>query len=70
MLAKTAALEFKSQAIRVNCVSPAGVVTPMWQKMSLWQGLVEKHGSEEGAWNALGGAADTYQKRPSFRLPR
>jgi len=56
MLAKTAALEFKSQAIRVNCVSPAGVVTPMWQKMPLWQGLVEKHGSEQGAWNALGGA--------------
>ena len=25
-------------------------------KMPLWQGLVEKHGSEEGAWNALGGA--------------
>jgi 3(or 17)beta-hydroxysteroid dehydrogenase len=56
MLVKTAALEFKSQAIRVNCVSPAAVVTPMWQKMPLWQGLVEKHGSEEGAWNALGGA--------------
>ena len=55
MLVKTAALEFKSQAIRVNSVSPAAVVTPMWQKMSFWQGLVEKHGSEEGAWNALGG---------------
>jgi NAD(P)-dependent dehydrogenase (short-subunit alcohol dehydrogenase family) len=27
----------------------------MWQKMPFWQGLVEKHGSEEGAWNALGG---------------
>jgi NAD(P)-dependent dehydrogenase (short-subunit alcohol dehydrogenase family) len=55
MLVKTAALEFKSQAIRVNSVSPAAVVTPMWQKMSFRQGLVEKHGSEEGAWNALGG---------------
>jgi 2-keto-3-deoxy-L-fuconate dehydrogenase len=55
MLVKTAALEFKSQAIRVNSVSPAAVVTPMWQKMPFWQGLVEKHGSEEGAWNALGG---------------
>ena len=32
MLTKVAALEFKSQAIRVNCVSPAAVVTPMWQK--------------------------------------
>ena len=32
MLARTAALEFKKDAVRVNCVSPAGVVTPMWQK--------------------------------------
>jgi NAD(P)-dependent dehydrogenase (short-subunit alcohol dehydrogenase family) len=55
MLVKTAALEFKSQAIRVNCVSPGAVITPMWQKMPFWPGLVEKHGSEEDAWNALGG---------------
>lgn len=55
MLVKTAALELKSQAIRVNCVSPGGVATPMWQKMPFWQELVKKHGSEEGAWNALGG---------------
>ncbi len=56
MLVKTAALEFKSRGIRVNCVSPAAVVTPMWQKMPFWSGMVEMHGSEEGAWNALGGA--------------
>jgi len=56
MFAKTAALEFRSQAIRVNIVSPAAVVTPMWQKMPMWDDLVEKHGGEEGAWNALGGA--------------
>jgi NAD(P)-dependent dehydrogenase (short-subunit alcohol dehydrogenase family) len=55
MLVQTAALELKARAIRVNCVSPAGVVTPMWQKMPFWSGLVEKHGSEEEAWNALGG---------------
>jgi NAD(P)-dependent dehydrogenase (short-subunit alcohol dehydrogenase family) len=55
MLVKTAALEFKSEAIRVNSVSPAAVVTPMWQKMPFWRGLVEKHGGEEGAWNVLGG---------------
>lgn len=30
MLAKVAALEGKSSNIRVNVVSPAGVVTPMW----------------------------------------
>ena len=55
MLVKAAALELKSQAIRVNCVSPAAVATPMWQKMPLWRDLVDRHGSEEGAWNALGG---------------
>ncbi len=59
MLARTAALELKPQAIRVNCVSPAGVVTPMWQQMPFWSELVEKHGSEEGAWNALGGTDPT-----------
>ena len=55
MLARAAALEFKPRGIRVNCVSPAAVVTPMWQKMPFWRDLVEKHGSEQGAWNALGG---------------
>ena len=33
MLVKTAALELKPQGIRVNSVSPAAVMTPMWQKM-------------------------------------
>lgn len=56
MLARTAALELKSQAIRVNCVSPAAVVTTMWRKMPFWRELLEKHGTEEGAWNALGGS--------------
>lgn len=55
MLVKSAALEFKPESIRVNCVSPAGVVTPMWKKMPFWRELVEKHGSEQGAWEALGG---------------
>jgi len=56
MLVKSAALELKAQGIRVNCVSPAGVVTQMWRTMPFWEDLVEKHGGEEGAWNALGGA--------------
>jgi NAD(P)-dependent dehydrogenase (short-subunit alcohol dehydrogenase family) len=56
MLARAAALELKHQGIRVNCVSPAGVVTPMWQKMPFWKGLVDQHGNERAAWDALGGA--------------
>jgi 2-keto-3-deoxy-L-fuconate dehydrogenase len=64
MLAKAAALELKAQGIRVNCVSPAGVVTPMWKKMPFWSGLVEQHGSEEAAWGALGGADPN---RPSIQ---
>jgi NAD(P)-dependent dehydrogenase (short-subunit alcohol dehydrogenase family) len=56
MLARVAALESKPRGIRVNSVAPAGVVTPMWRKMPFWADLVAKHGGEEGAWEALGGA--------------
>ena len=56
MLVKAAALELKPEGIRVNCVSPGGVVTPMWKNMPFWRDLLEKHGGEEGAWKALGGA--------------
>ena len=56
MLARAAALELKPQGIRVNCVSPAGVVTPMWEKMPFWKDLVDRHGNQQAAWDALGGA--------------
>ena len=55
MLAKSVALECKEHGIRVNTVSPAAVATPMWKTMPFWEELVAKHGSEEGAWAALGG---------------
>jgi 2-keto-3-deoxy-L-fuconate dehydrogenase len=55
MLAKVAALELKPRGIRVNCVSPAAVMTPMWQNMAFWSELVATYGSEQGAWNSLGG---------------
>jgi NAD(P)-dependent dehydrogenase (short-subunit alcohol dehydrogenase family) len=55
MLAKAAALEAKPLNIRVNSISPAGVATPMWKTMPFWKDLVAEHGSEEGAWKALGG---------------
>ena len=56
MLARTAALECRPHGIRVNSVSPAGVVTPIWKTMPFWQELVQQKGSEAAAWDALGGA--------------
>jgi 2-keto-3-deoxy-L-fuconate dehydrogenase len=56
MLTKTAALEAKPLGIRVNCLSPAGVATPMWSKMAFFAAAVAEHdGSEDAAWEALGG---------------
>ena len=51
MLTKTAALEAKPLGIRVNCLSPAGVATPMWKSMPFFTSAP----SEEAAWAALGG---------------
>ena len=51
MLTRTAALEAKPLGIRVNCLSPAGVVTPMWKTMPFFA----EAPSEEAAWAALGG---------------
>ncbi len=51
MLTKVAALEGKPKGIRVNCVSPAGVATPMWKTMDFFQ----EFASEDEAWKALGG---------------
>ena len=56
MLVKTAALELKPRLIRVNSISPAAVVTALWKKQPAWKALVEEHGGEAGAWQALGGA--------------
>jgi len=69
MLVKTAALEFKPQGIRVNSVSPAGVVTPLWKGTPLWDDLVNKHGSEAGAWKALGGADPSAPSLQRMALP-
>lgn len=55
MLTRVAARECVSAGtrIRVNCVSPAGVRTPMWTAMPFFRDLVERTGSEEGTWAAL-----------------
>jgi len=53
MFTKVAALEYAEANIRVNSVSPSGVVTPMWESMEFWQTLKEQIGSEEAALQAL-----------------
>jgi 3alpha(or 20beta)-hydroxysteroid dehydrogenase len=70
MLAKSAALELKAAGIRVNCVSPAGVVTPMWRKMPFWSDLVSKHGGEEGAWDSLGSADPAWPALQRMAFPQ
>ncbi len=64
MLTKVAALEAKPLGIRVNCLSPAGVVTPMWTKMPFFA----EAPSEDAAWAALGGIdpAKTPLERMAF----
>jgi NAD(P)-dependent dehydrogenase (short-subunit alcohol dehydrogenase family) len=57
MLAKCAALEAAPRKIRVNCILPGGVETPLWRSMPLFEALVKEKGSEEAAWNELGRAA-------------
>lgn len=69
MFAKAVALECKEHGIRVNTVSPAAVATPMWSKMPFWHDLVAKHGSEEGAWEALGGISPDRHSLVRMALP-
>jgi NAD(P)-dependent dehydrogenase (short-subunit alcohol dehydrogenase family) len=58
MLVKAAAKECRAagRPIRVNLVSPAGVKTPLWRSMPFFRDLVEKTGSEEAAFAAMGAA--------------
>jgi NAD(P)-dependent dehydrogenase (short-subunit alcohol dehydrogenase family) len=55
MFSKVAAVEFAQNGdkIRVNTVSPSGVMTPMWEAMEFWQDLKEKTGSIEARWEAM-----------------
>lgn len=62
LFARCAALECAQAAegVRVNCVLPGGVETPLWKEAPFWANLVAEHG-EAGAWQAL--AASTPLKR-------
>jgi 2-keto-3-deoxy-L-fuconate dehydrogenase len=56
-LARIAAKEGGPDRIRVNSIAPGGVETPIWQSVPFFNALVEKTGSEEGAFEAMGAAA-------------
>lgn len=55
MFSKVAALECAQNGdnIRVNTVSPGGVMTPMWKSMGFWQDIKAQTGSAEGSWQAM-----------------
>lgn len=55
MFSRTVAKEYRDRGIpiRVNTVCPGGVKTPLWSSMPFFRDLVEKTGSEEGAYKAL-----------------
>lgn len=52
-LAKTAAKEGAASGIRVNAVLPGGVETPVWRGVPFFQAMVDEHGSERAAFDAL-----------------
>lgn len=43
--------------IRVNAVAPAAVKTPLWRTMGFFQKLIEEHGSEDAAFEAMARSA-------------
>jgi NAD(P)-dependent dehydrogenase (short-subunit alcohol dehydrogenase family) len=49
-----AAKEGASAGIRINAIAPGGVETPIWGALPFFQDLIEKTGSEEGAFQAMG----------------
>jgi len=48
---------------------PAAVASPMWSKMPFWGDLVAKHGSEESAWEALGGISPDQHSPKRMAFP-
>lgn len=57
VLSRVAARELAPLGVRVNCVLPGGVKTPLWDRMTFFQDLVKEQGGREAAFAAL--AADT-----------
>jgi NAD(P)-dependent dehydrogenase (short-subunit alcohol dehydrogenase family) len=61
MISRVAAVEARQAglAIRVNCVLPGWVKTPIWKSHAHWDELVRRCGGEEGAYKALAGGIST-----------
>jgi 3(or 17)beta-hydroxysteroid dehydrogenase len=57
MFSRVAALECAQSGsnVRVNTVSPGGVMTPMWESMEFWQELKNQTGSDEASWQSMSG---------------
>jgi NAD(P)-dependent dehydrogenase (short-subunit alcohol dehydrogenase family) len=53
MFTKVAALECADANIRVNSVSPSGVITPIWESMEFWENLKTQAGSNDAALQTL-----------------
>jgi NAD(P)-dependent dehydrogenase (short-subunit alcohol dehydrogenase family) len=49
-LARIAAKEGAPDNIRVNCIAPGGVETPIWDAMPMFQELIAETGSREAAF--------------------
>ncbi|SFG05442.1 NAD(P)-dependent dehydrogenase, short-chain alcohol dehydrogenase family [Novosphingobium sp. CF614] len=53
-LAKVAAREGASRAIRVNAIAPGGVDTPIWDEVEMFRDLVAEQGGRDAAIAAMG----------------
>jgi len=56
-LARIAAKEGAPDNIRVNCIAPGGVETPIWDAMPMFQELIAETGSREAAFARMAEAA-------------
>ena len=48
-LARVAAKESAARGIRVNCIAPGGVDTPIWDQTPFFRDLIEQHGGDRAA---------------------
>jgi NAD(P)-dependent dehydrogenase (short-subunit alcohol dehydrogenase family) len=56
--------------VRVNVVTPGGVMTPMWETMDFFQALAAEHGGTEGAFAALAGNAPSHRFSTAEEIAR